>query len=147
MSDKTASELLLESAAPFDNACLKVRELEKDFERCLGYLHYLGIDPMDGSPIAEDIVAMRIQELKKAKRETDAAMKELFELKQVIAEVINSHGESKIEGLNVKFIPMDGVVEIECRKHILIRTAYPHFTGNLFLYKCHICNHVQGSIE
>lgn len=40
-------------------------EVLADNQRFINYLNYLGIDPHDGSPTAEEIVAMRIQALQR----------------------------------------------------------------------------------
>lgn len=98
MNRKNAvTELLEKSEKPFYEACKAVKVLEKDFERILGYLNYLGIDPMDGTPTAEEIVAMRIQELKRTNGNLigrlNAAEKELFNLKENLKN-LSVHGKS-----------------------------------------------------
>jgi len=93
MSDKKASELLEQSEVPFYEACGKVKQLEKDFDRILGYLNFLGIDPMDGTPTAEEIVGMRIQELKRTNGNLNSQInklkKELFDLKESLKTLAN----------------------------------------------------------
>ena len=72
-----------ENANQFDAL---MTEMLADSKRFIGYLNYLGIDPMDGSPTAEEIVAMRIQELQrnneKLSSHLSCTQKELHGLKQ-----------------------------------------------------------------
>lgn len=136
---KKLTELLAESEQPFYAACKAAEQLEKDFERCLSYLNYLGIDPMDGSPTAKTIVGMRIQELKrevgKANGETDAVKKQLYDLKLSLHKLAYPVGEEEVfQNMGVK-------VKIECIHELLV--PKPSAEAPQY-YKCHACNHVQG---
>ncbi len=59
MIDKKASELLLESAEPFDKACMMVREMEKELEGLKKHLVesvVIGLDLADKPDIHTDIL-------------------------------------------------------------------------------------------
>lgn len=135
--EKKLTKLLKESEESFYAACKKAEQLEKDFERCLGYLHYLGIDPMDGSPTAEEIVGMRIQELERkvgeAKAETNIAQKELYGLKQSLSQ-LSEHTSTVVKKNKID------EEKYTCKKHHLVAKLY----GTEKLYKCTKCPHIQG---
>lgn len=135
MNNKEECDYVTNFRKKFNNNAIEfdalMVEMLADNKRFIGYLNYLGIDPMNGSPTAEEIVGMRIQTLQ---RTVD-------------------YKQAKIDSLMLEYCPdemsKEQVQEWEknqvksdvCIHELLLpkpSSEDPQY------YKCYNCSHVQG---
>jgi len=106
-SNKKASELLLESAYPFDAACVKVKKMEDEKGALIAYLKRIGYE----GDITGQAIAERITELEARNKELCDVVEQIYCTKDEVRVMLARSPDNLFNHKNV----VDELIELEKR--------------------------------